>query len=75
MESHLLLWPYWVKRSVFEEIIDVVVVDLNIRDKDAVTTVFIHVLRFTRLRSADHISKFWVSLLPVSRKDDMHFNK
>lgn len=48
-ESHVLLWFYWVKRSVFKEVIDVVVVDLDVRHEDAVTTVFIHVLGFTRL--------------------------
>lgn len=48
-ESHFLLWFYWVKRSLFEEVIDVVVVDLDVGHKDAVTTVFIHVLGFTRL--------------------------
>lgn len=48
-EYHLLLWFYWVKRNLFEEVIDVVVVDLDVGHKDAVTTVFIHVLGFTRL--------------------------
>lgn len=70
VESQLLLWPNWVKWSIFEEIIDVVVVDLNVGDKDAVTTVFVHILRFTRLLCADHISKFWVSPLPTRGKDN-----
>lgn len=48
-ESHVLLRFYWVKRSVFKEVIDVVVVDLDVRHKDAVTTVFIHILGFTCL--------------------------
>lgn len=48
-DSHLLLWFYWVKRSLFEEVIDVVVVDLYVGHEDAVTTVFIHILGFTRL--------------------------
>lgn len=69
-ESQLLLWPYWVERGVFQEIVDVVVVDLDVGDKDAVTTVFVHVLRFARLRRADHVGKFWVGLLPAGRKDD-----
>lgn len=75
MESCILLWPYWVKRSVLEEIVDIVVVDLDVGDKDAVATVFVHVLGFTRLRRADHICKFWVSPLPASYKDDKHLNK
>lgn len=73
MERHRLLWPYWVKRSVFQQIIDVVVVDLNVGDKDAVTTVFVHVLRLARLRCADHISKFWVSLLSARQGDKQEY--
>lgn len=69
-ESQLLLWPDWVERGVFQEIVDVVVVDLDVGDKDAVATVFVHVLRFARLRRADHVGKFWVGLLPAGRKDD-----
>lgn len=75
VECHFLLWPYWVKGSIFEEIIDVVVVDLNVGDKDTVTTVFVHVLGFTRLCCADHISKFWVSLLPASCKEHKQVHK
>lgn len=69
-QSQLLLWSYWVEGGVFEEVVDVVVVDLDVGDKDAVAAVFVHVLRFARLRRADHVGKFWVGPLPAGRRDD-----
>lgn len=48
-ELGFLLWSDWVKGSIFEEVIDVVVVDLDVGNENAVTTVFIHILRFTCL--------------------------
>lgn len=49
LKSGFLLWSDWVKRSILKKIINIVVVDLNVGHKDAVTTVFIHILRFTCL--------------------------
>lgn len=60
----LLLWSDGVGWSIFEEIVDVVVVDLNVGHKNAVTTVIIHSLQFTCLLWVDHVCKLWVSLLP-----------
>lgn len=45
----LLLWSERVKLSVFKEIIDVVVVNLNVGHKNTVTAVLIHIIAFTRL--------------------------
>lgn len=74
MKCCLLLWSDWVKRSIFEEIIDIVVVDLDVGHKNAVTAVFIHILRFTRLFGVDHISQLWVSLLPkINQKNSITF--
>lgn len=42
--SNLLLWSDRVIRSIFKEIVDVVVVDLSVGNKHTVTTVFIHIL-------------------------------
>lgn len=68
--SNLLLWSDRVIRSIFKEIVDVVVVDLNVGNKHTVTTVFIHILRFTGLIWADHICKFRVRLLPKKEKKE-----
>lgn len=45
----LLLWSDRVKLSIFKEIIDVVVVNLNVGHKNTVTAVLIHMIAFTRL--------------------------
>lgn len=44
-----LLWPDRVKLSIFKEIVDVVVVNLNVGHKNTVTAVLIHIIIFTRL--------------------------
>ena len=64
VKSCLLLWSDGVKRSIFEEIVDVVVIDLDVGHKNAVTTVIIHILRFACLFWADHVHKLGVGLLP-----------
>lgn len=56
-----LLGLYWIKRSLLQEIIDVVVVNLNVRDKNTVAAVLIHPICFTSLLWADHVSKLWVN--------------
>lgn len=47
LESCPLLWSDGVKRSIFEEVIDVIVVNLDVGHKHTVTAVFIHILTFT----------------------------
>lgn len=65
----LLLWSDRVKLSIFKEIIDVVVVNLNVGHKNTVTAVLIHMIAFTRLLWMDHICKLWIGLLPVILDD------
>lgn len=65
MKACLLLWSDGVKRSIFKEIIDIVVIDLDVGHENAVATVFVHILRFACLLRADHVLKLRVcSLLP-----------
>lgn len=44
LQKHLLLWSNGVKRSIFQKVIDVVVVDFDVGHEDGVATVFVHTL-------------------------------
>ena len=62
-----LLWSDGVIRRVLKEVIDIVVINLNVRDKHTVTTILINACGLARLLWADHVSKLWVSLLSEKR--------
>lgn len=69
-----LLWPYWVKRSLLQEIIDVIIVYLNVGDKHAVATVLIHPFSLRSFFWSDHVSKLWINSLPAKQNMMKHGN-
>lgn len=61
------LWFDQILLSILQEIIDVVVVDFYIRNKDAVAAVLVHTLCFISLLHLNHVRKIRIKLLPETK--------
>lgn len=57
------LWFDCILLRFLQEIVDVVVVDLNVGDENAVAAVLVHTVCFPGLLRRNHVSNFGIQLL------------